>query len=153
MPDLISVVGTLTPPKLPSSSSFFGDGSATLQARLRVGEPFPGQPGYVWTVEGEKGELRLEAAAGPAMIAVGGGNNNEGPMAVKLWLHDFATNEVTEVPWHWQDWQSTLESVGSRNIGAVYEAYAEGREADYATFADAQARHEQLDGWLDGFSG
>ncbi|CAK7199814.1 hypothetical protein SEUCBS139899_002500 [Sporothrix eucalyptigena] len=148
VPDLISVLGTLKPRK-GDGEQYFSDGSATLQVRLRRGEPFPGDNSLVFSVTGEKGELRLTSQAVMFIQAAGGGNNNEGSTAVKISLHDFATNKVTDVPWSWPDWQNDQEKVPSRNIGALYEAYAENREADYATFADAVVRHEQIENWLD----
>ncbi|KAL1900490.1 hypothetical protein Sste5346_002211 [Sporothrix stenoceras] len=150
VPDLITVLGKLTP-KQGSGKEYFSDGTATFQIRFVRGEPFPGEPGYVLTVAGEKGELRLVSPGGPSIQAFGGGGNNEGPTSIKLSVHDYESGKVEEVPWQWQDWQSTLEPVPARNIGQLYEAYAAGREADYATFADAQARHEQIEGWLNEF--
>lgn len=151
VPDLITVLGKLAPKRGVSGSEYFSDGTATFQIRFVRGEPFPGEPGYVWTVAGEKGELRLVSYGGPSIQAFGGGGNNEGPTAITLSLYDYASGKVEAVPWQWQDWQTTLEPVPARNIGGVYEAYAEGRESDYASFADAQERHEQLEGWLNEF--
>ncbi|CAK7269631.1 hypothetical protein SEPCBS57363_003699 [Sporothrix epigloea] len=148
VPDLITVLGKLAP-RTGAGSEYFSDGSASFEVRFRRGGAFPGEPAYVWTILGEKGELRLVSAAGPSIQAFGGGSENTGPKAITLSLHVFETDKVTEVPWHWQDWQSAQEAVPARNIGALYEAYAEGREADYATFSDAVTRHEQLEQWLD----
>ncbi|OAA63390.1 oxidoreductase family protein [Niveomyces insectorum RCEF 264] len=149
VPDLITVVSRLTPAASPPSVPL-RDGGATLQARFRRGAPFPGETAYTWSIYGDKAELRLAAAGGPGIQAYGGGTP-DGPDAITLTLHDHVTGDVTTVPWHWADWQKYLDSVPSRNIGALYEAYAEGREADYVTFADALARHEQLEAWLQAF--
>ncbi|CAK7270020.1 hypothetical protein SEPCBS119000_003870 [Sporothrix epigloea] len=148
VPDLISVLGKLAP-RTGQGSEYFSDGTASFEVRFRRGEAFPGEPAYVWTVLGEKGEVRLVSAAGPSIQAFGGGDGNTGPKAITVSLHDFETGKVTEVPWQWQDWQSVQDAVPARNIGALYEAYADGREAEYATFDDAVARHEQLESWLD----
>ncbi|CAK7213960.1 hypothetical protein SCUCBS95973_001978 [Sporothrix curviconia] len=148
VPDLITVLGRLAP-RTGAGAEYFSDGSASFQVRFQRGGVFPGEPAYVLTVTGDKGELRLVSAAGPSIQAFGGGDNNTGPLAITLSLHDYATDKVTEVPWQWQDWQNTQDPVPARNIGALYEAYAEGREADYATFADAVVRHAQLERWLD----
>ncbi|EPE05174.1 oxidoreductase family protein [Ophiostoma piceae UAMH 11346] len=157
VPDLIAVLGRLSPLAVPGAKapSPYLDGSATLSVRLRRGEPFLGQPAYVWTINGEKGEIRLVAESGPSTQAFGGGNNNTGPSAINVEVHDFETNKVTTVPWEWQDWQSALTSVPARNIGSVYEALLAHGDADpaheHATFADALARQEQLESYLKDF--
>ncbi|ERS98899.1 hypothetical protein HMPREF1624_04091 [Sporothrix schenckii ATCC 58251] len=151
VPDLVTVVGTLDKKDgKGAETDNFSDGTATLLVRLARGEPFPGEPAYIWSIVGDKAELRLVSANNLAIQALGD-NKSESPLAVKLSLYDYATGEVTDVPWQWQDWQNALEPLPARSIGALYEAYADGREADYATFADAQARHVQFDGWLDEF--
>ena len=156
-PDLVAVLGRLLPLAVPGATapSPYLDGAATLSVRLRRGSPYPGQPAYVWTINGEKGEIRLVAASGPSTQAFAGGDNNTGPSAIDIEVHDFATDKVTTVPWAWQDWQSALASVPARNIGSVYEALLAHGDADpdheHATFADALARQEQLESFLKDF--
>ncbi|CAK7210290.1 hypothetical protein SBRCBS47491_000726 [Sporothrix bragantina] len=149
VPDLITIMGRLAPRPGVTGSENFSDGSASFQIRLRLGPAFPGEPAYVWKIAGEKGELRLVSPSGPYIQAFAGGGDNTGATAITLSLHDYETNKVTEVPWQWQGWQNQQAAVPARNIGALYEAYAEGREADYASFADAVARHEQLEHWIE----
>ncbi|SPO01774.1 related to transcription co-repressor GAL80 [Cephalotrichum gorgonifer] len=131
VPDLIVVSGAL-----PGTSRVVE--GATLSIRFRRGAAFKDEPGLVWTIEGEKGELRLVAPSGPAVQAV-----FSKPISIEV--HDYATDEVAPIEWAWYDWQEELP-IASRNIGALYEAFAEG--GGYATFQDALERHEQIDNLL-----
>ena len=139
VPDLIIATGSLT------GSSFVAEG-ATFLARFRRGQPFKGEPAYVWTVNGEKGELRLVAPGGPSLQA--GGYN--APVTIEV--HDFATDEVTPIEWEWPEWELEFQ-VPARSIAALYEAFAEGDDTKYPTFDDALRLHEQLEGLLRGFVG
>lgn len=65
-------------------------------------------------------------------------------------LHDLTTGEAKPIEWQWQEWQTEFPGP-VRNIGALYEAFAEGDESKYATFEDAFIRHEQLDSMLKRF--
>ena len=132
VPDLVVLSGALPGNSLVSKG-------ANLTLRFRRGEPFKSEPGLVWTIEGDKGELRLVAPGGPAINAM----SYDPP--VTLEIHDYATDEVTPVEWSWYDWQAELP-VASRNIAALYEVFAEGGK--YPTFQDALERHEQVDGIL-----
>lgn len=132
VPDLVVVSGAL--PGSPQVSE-----GANLTLRFRRGEPFKGEPGLVWTIEGDKGELRLIAPSGPAINAMAYGQ----PVTIEV--HDYDTDEVSPVEWSWYDWQEELP-IASRNIGALYEVFAEG--GAYPTFQDALRRHEQIDGFL-----
>lgn len=126
VPDIIYVSGALR------GSPIVSDG-ATLAIRYRRGVPFKGEPDLVWTIDGEKGELRLISPSGSAIQAL------SEPGAIEI--HDYATDEVATIEWSWHDWQEELPVPG-RNIGALYEALAGGQ--DYPTFHDAVERHEQI---------
>lgn len=118
---------------------------ATLAVTFRRGQPFPGDPALVWTVYGEKGEIRLVAPGGTALPADGYSE------PVTIDVHDFASGEVKRVGWEWAPWQEELPVV-ARSIAALYEAYAEGDESRYPSFGDALVRHEQLQQILSGWS-
>lgn len=133
VPDLVVISGAL--PGSPHVSR-----GANLTLRFRRGEPFKSEPGLVWTIEGDKGELRLIAPSGPAINAMAYAE----PVTIEV--HDYATNEVKPVEWSWYDWQEELP-IASRNIGALYEVFADGGE--YPTFQDAVKRHEQIEQFLD----
>lgn len=139
VPDLIFVAGTLP------ESSFVKKG-ATLSGRFRKGSAFKGAPAFVWTVNGEKGEVRLVSPLGPSLQA--GGYDPNHPVTIEV--HDFEKDEVVPIEWQWPDYQAELP-VPARGIAALYEAFAAGEEAKYARFEDALRRHEQLEKWLGNF--
>ena len=129
VPDLIIVVGSLP-------GSPFVQPGAVHSTRFRRGQPFPGEPGLVWTVTGDKGELRVTSQATSVWSAAD-------PTGVTIEVHDFAADDVKRVEWAWEDWQAELR-VPARTVGSLYEAFFEGDESKYPTFEDARFRHEQL---------
>ncbi|KPM41812.1 hypothetical protein AK830_g4754 [Neonectria ditissima] len=135
VPDLVFSAGTL------AASSTAQDGASVL-LRFRRGQPFRGDPALVWTINGEKGEIRLVAQDGTALHA----NAYSGPVTIEV--DDFETNQVEAVEWEWEGWQEELPLV-SRSVAAVYDAFAEGGNNSIASFGDALVRHKQLTGLLD----
>lgn len=90
----------------------------------------------VWTINGEKGEIRLTASDGPSLQVTGKEN------APVVEVHDFQANTVQPLEY---DTDRRLDiKLPARNIGAVYEAFAAGDETKYATFEHAAKRHSQL---------
>jgi len=141
VPDLIYVTGTL-----PESATV--QKGATLHFRLRRGQPYPGEPAFVWTIHGEKGEIRILSQK-TTFIQVG----SDDPAILEV--HDFETDKVEKIDWSYEDWQRELP-IPARNVGALYEAFAaaqEGGEVPYATFEDALQRHKQLDELIAEFEG
>lgn len=140
VPDLIFVSGKW-------DESSITQKNATLHYRHRRGQPFPGEPALVWTINGEKGEIRI-ISQNTTFITLGDDS------ARVIEIHDFETDKIEKVEWDWEDWQKELP-VPARGIAALYEAYAEanrnGTEEEYRTFEDAVRRHEQLDGLLAGW--
>ncbi|OIW25430.1 NAD(P)-binding protein [Coniochaeta ligniaria NRRL 30616] len=138
VPDLITVTATL-------------DGSPTVQtgasllARFRRGQPFPGELPLWLTINGEKGEIRLTNSAGTSL------HSSADTEALKVELHDFETDKVERVEWDWSEWQKDLP-VWARSIGSLFEEFAKGSEGDYPTFEDALALHEQLESLIASFS-
>lgn len=98
---------------------------------LRGGKPFKGTPGLVWTIYGEKGEIRV-TSSGPFLQI--------GYPDLAVSIHDFAKDEVTEV-----EIPEDLEALPlpARNIARVYELQAEG--VVNCSFEDAVERHAFLD--------
>ncbi|GKT40363.1 dehydrogenase aclE [Colletotrichum spaethianum] len=129
VPDLVTATATL--------SSDFAVPDATLLLRFRRGQPFPGEPQLEWTINGEKGEIRLTSQDSAALQAFADGDG------VRIQVHDFESDKVERVAWQWADWQNELP-VPARCIGAGYEAFAEGEGAEVPSFDDAVKRHEQL---------
>lgn len=147
VPDLVFFTAGLSPPSSTSPSSSgtvpIAPGASIL-VRHRRGQPFPSHPALEWTINGEKGELRLVSQNSTTIHAAAYAS---GP--VRLELHDHAADTVEEVPWEWADWQEEL-GYAARSIGAVYEEFAKGEGVGaYAGFGDALRRHEQLEGMLD----
>lgn len=142
VPDLILIAGTL--PESPMVQK-----GASLHFRFRRGQPFPGEPILSWSINGEKGEIRVVSRAA-AFLNIG---VDSPPITTEL--YDFETEKVTDLKWEWADWQKDLPTP-ARNIGGLYEAFAaahqrKGGEVGYPTFGDALARHKQLEelilGW------
>ncbi|KAJ7443158.1 hypothetical protein FB451DRAFT_1568762 [Mycena latifolia] len=136
VPDLIIVTS-------PLQESAIAQKEATLLVRFRRGQPSFDEAPLVWSIIGERGEIRLINPGGTALHASGHGTS------VRLEVRDFATNTVEQIDWQWEAWQEELPAL-ARSVGALYEAFAEGK--DYPTFEDALRRHEQLDGMLAAWS-
>ncbi|KAH8884290.1 NAD(P)-binding protein [Thozetella sp. PMI_491] len=130
IPDLLFVTGSL-----PASSHVAPN--ATLHIRFRRGQAFKGEPAMVWTINGEKGEIRI-TASGPSGPAV-----QTGLSEVMIEIHDFEKDEVEKIDWDWGTWADLPAT--ARNIGALYEAYAAGDESKYATFEHALRRQRTID--------
>ncbi|KEY70384.1 hypothetical protein S7711_09358 [Stachybotrys chartarum IBT 7711] len=138
VPDLVIVTGKL-------AASPIAQQGATLSIRFRRGQSFPDEAPLVWTISGEKGEIRFTSPGGTALQATAYAK----PVVVEV--HDFATDAVEQViEWDWAEWQKDLPMV-ARNVGSLYEAFAEGDTSRYPTFEDALKRHEQLDTILAGW--
>jgi predicted dehydrogenase len=138
MPDLISVAGKW-------DESALTQKNATLHFRLRRGQPFPGEPVLEWTIQGEKGEIRIISPES-AFLQV-----SDATVPRVIEIHDFASNEVSKVEWKWEGWQEDLPPP-ARGIGALYESLAEvkttGAKEKYLTFDAAVKRHELLENLL-----
>lgn len=131
VPDLVFTTARLSNP--------LAQKNASVLYRFRQGQPFPGEPALSWTINGEKGEIRLIAQDGTTLHAMA----YTGPVTVEL--HDFATDKVNKVEWAWEDWQEDLPFI-ARSVAQLYENYAAGNKVP--TFQDALKRHEQLEDML-----
>lgn len=132
VPDLIVLTSSLLQSKTVEKD-------ASILFRFRRGQPFSGEPALVWTINGEKGEIRLVAQVGTTLHA----SAYSGP--VTIGVHDFETDTVEEVEWSWEDWQAELPML-ARSIGKVYDIFA--AEGTVPTFENALQRHQQLEGLL-----
>ncbi|KAL1836800.1 hypothetical protein VTJ49DRAFT_4642 [Mycothermus thermophilus] len=135
VPDLIQLSGRW-------NESNITQKNATLHYRYRRGQPFPGEPAFEWTINGEKGELRI-ISQNNTHIQVGDSSTSR-----VIEIHDFEADDVEKIEWGWEDWQQDLP-FPARGIGKLYDAFAEakrtGEEGHYATFKHAAKRHEQLE--------
>lgn len=91
---------------------------APLAVTVRNGPPFRGQPAFVWTLNGEKGEIQIVSESGPYFFS--GLSYDVRP---RILVHDYATDESAEVHWNWDDWQEEI-GLKARVTGEVYERYA-----------------------------
>lgn len=131
VPDLIVLSASL--PESPTVQD-----KASILFRCRRGQAFKGEAPMVWTVSGEKGELRLVAWGGPAINAL----SYSAPLTIEV--HDFATDEVENIEWSFDSWQNELP-VFARNVAKMYDNFADGKSADVPTIEDALKRHQQLE--------
>ncbi|KAI1362969.1 oxidoreductase family protein [Xylaria arbuscula] len=122
--------------------------NATLSVTFRSGQEFKGTPGFVWTINGEKGEIMVTANG--AYIHA---DSYRDP--VDITLHDHATDEVVPIEWDWEEWQKELPR-RSRIVAELYERFAhwweggapEGElpwEKEWPRLHDAVTRMKQFD--------
>ncbi|KAL7939285.1 hypothetical protein V8C35DRAFT_286226 [Trichoderma chlorosporum] len=130
VPDLIIINGTL------AASQIAAEGANVL-FRYRRGQQFPGEPALLWTINGEKGEIRLQAFGGSSLHA----SSYNAPVTIEV--HDFASDQVQKVDWSWQSWQEDLALVG-RSVGVLYDKFADGVVEGAPSFETALVRHEQI---------
>jgi predicted dehydrogenase len=116
-PDLIMLQGKL------ASGAF-------ISYYLRGGAPVPDTPGLVWSVYGEKGEIRL---------TTNGSNLHIGAPSDAIVVHDQHTNTVESVPLDTDKWDEL--PFPARNVARVYEAFAEDK-GGYGTWDDSIERHK-----------
>ncbi|KAM3540959.1 hypothetical protein MY1884_009759 [Beauveria asiatica] len=86
VPDLILVHGTLHGTETTQQG-------ATVSLRFRAGEPFQGDDAFVWTINGEKGEIRLTSVHGPTFHTAADNKT------VTLEVHDFESDQVQTIKW------------------------------------------------------
>lgn len=129
VPDFIVATGSL------AATSDKIQQDARVLYRFRRGQPFVGEPPLVWTISGEKGEIRLQALGGTTLHA----SAYSQPVTVEI---DDFSGKVEQVAWEWADWQEELP-INARSVGLLYERFAEGGAVP--SFEDALVRHEQLD--------
>ncbi|KAI1812771.1 NAD(P)-binding protein [Poronia punctata] len=110
VPDFLAVHGKLAK----GTADIVED--ATLSFTFRSGQQFKGTPGFIWTINGEKGEIMVTANG-----AYLHSDSYKDPIEIKL--HDHVTDEVVDMEWDWQDWQKELP-YRSRIVAELYERYA-----------------------------
>lgn len=128
VPDLVFLTGKLA-----------AHDDASVLFQFRLGPPFKGGAGHVWSIYGEKGEIRLTSWKGSLNFA---SDNKEATIEV----HDFASDQVKQVDWKWEDWQEELPTL-ARGIGKIYQEFALNHSVP--TFAQALKRQQQIQGILD----
>ncbi|KAH8759925.1 hypothetical protein F5883DRAFT_681614 [Diaporthe sp. PMI_573] len=101
---------------------------ATSYFRLRRGQSFLGGDPLVWTINGEKGDIRPSSPGGTALQAAAYSK----PVAIEL--HDHEMDKLQQIEWDWSEWQKGISIIG-RNTGTLYENYVNGDA--YPTFEDS----------------
>ncbi|KAI8963133.1 NAD(P)-binding protein [Daldinia sp. FL1419] len=142
VPDLLAVHGVLAKGKGGITKD------ATLSFTYRSGQQFKGTPGFIWTINGEAGEIMVTANG-----AYVHSDSYREPIEIKI--HDHASDEVVNVEWDWEDWQKELP-YRSRIVAELYERYAHwwnngkpagdlSEEQDWPRLHDAVARMKEID--------
>ncbi|CAK5273694.1 unnamed protein product [Mycena citricolor] len=137
VPDLFIVTARLT-----ESPTVVRD--ASLLFRFRRSPPFPGEPALVWSIAGEKGEIRVTNQAFSMLHMVSAG--------IVVEVHDFETDKVEKVEFDLEEsWPGDATApLPSKIVALLYDRFA--TEGQYPTWEDAVKRHEQMDdfaaGWV-----
>ncbi|CAK5273677.1 unnamed protein product [Mycena citricolor] len=136
VPDLYIVTARLT-----ESPTVVRD--ASLLFRFRRSPPFPGEPALVWSITGEKGEIRVTNQALSVLHMVSAG--------IVVEMHDFETDKVEKVGFDLQEfWPGDATApMPSKIVGLLHDRFA--TEGQYPTWEDAVKRHGQIDDFVAGW--
>ncbi|OTB00184.1 hypothetical protein M426DRAFT_47889, partial [Hypoxylon sp. CI-4A] len=110
VPDFLAIHGKLAKGKAAIAED------ATLSFTYRSGHQFKGTPGFVWSINGEIGEIMVTANG-----AYVHSDSYREPIEIKI--HDHVSNEVVDVEWDWEEWQKELP-YRSRIVAILYERFA-----------------------------
>ncbi|KAI9044670.1 Gfo/Idh/MocA family protein [Aspergillus affinis] len=109
------------------------ESGAVFSATVRGGAPFKGSPGLVWSIYGEKGEIRI---LGPSAFI-------EVVSTTSIELHNFDTDVVEQIELKRGAFDEF--SPMTRNVARVYEAIAAGDKSRLCDFEGAVKRHEFIE--------
>ncbi|KAF1958127.1 NAD(P)-binding protein [Byssothecium circinans] len=131
VPDLLSLHGALASTR------------ATLSVTFRRAQPFPGTPSLVWTINCEKGEIRVVSPSTTTMETA----ENQEPVTIHA--HWFESDSVEEVKWKWSEEQEKLP-LAARSVMRTLFSFADGNaEGDgWVSLEDAAKRAELIEGFL-----
>ncbi|XP_014562073.1 hypothetical protein COCVIDRAFT_22042 [Bipolaris victoriae FI3] len=138
VPDLLSLHATLTPSAQTAPN-------ATLAFLFRNGPAFPSDPALTWSINCEKGEIKLVSPTSPFF------QFSDNDAAVKIQVHDFASGEVRDVGCEWSKEQMEVPIL-ARDVMGCLLAFVEGREEgdgwvgleDAARFAEVIGRFVEV---------
>lgn len=105
-----------------------------LSYHLRGGAPFADQPGVIWTIYGEKGEIKITNPMSLLDIV---------PAGINIQLQVFGKEGVEELKVPEDDMTSLKHP--SQNVGRIYEAFAKGEVGTYPDWKLAMKRHELME--------
>lgn len=118
---------------------------ASLVAYFARGQPYPGDPSLSWTLNCEKGTMRLISPSGIALHA----NAYESPVTISV--HEYLTDKVEQIEWSWSEAQLDVPIL-SRSVQTCLVSVAEKNQKGYVALEDAADRARQISKWLDSFS-
>lgn len=110
---------------------------AIFNYHLRGGPPFAGAEGLVWTIYGEKGEIRITSPASPIDISHDG---------VKIQLHVGGEEEARTLELEKDEMEALPDP--AQSVGRIYLAYLEGKEGGeggYPTWEMGFKVHELIE--------
>lgn len=116
MPDYLSFHARLAP-------SAHAVDDATLSFIFRRGQPFPGTPLVSWTLNFERGEIRVQSPASGFFDADPGDGEK-----VKFQVYYHEDGRVEDVEWGWSGEQAALP-LAARLVSSTLFAFADGRDA------------------------
>lgn len=137
--DVLSSSGQVTetilsdvPDHIIYSGKLSNSDSAPISIFLRRGAPFKDTPGFVWSILGETGEIRVVSNS-PALQAF--------ETSTQILVQSFESGDVQEVDL--EDGQSPFK-LPAKNIASLYEAFASGKKGTFPDFEDAVGLHQEL---------
>ena len=108
---------------------------AFVSTHFRGGYPYPGEPGLLWQIYGEKGEIRV--SCDDAFLQIG-------LYDPKISILDHATNKVEVLDLPADEMEEFPRE--NRNIARMYEAFAtQEKHENLVDFENAVVRHRFLD--------
>lgn len=134
VPDLISLHGTL-------AESTQTVPNATLAFNFRAGPAFRGTPMLTWSINCERGEIKVVSVTSPFFRL----RDGDGPVTVQV--HNFDSDEVRDVAWDWSAEQKEVPVI-ARDVMKSLLDFAEGKKegdgwvglkdaAEYASVIDS----------------
>ncbi|USP78990.1 gfo idh moca family protein [Curvularia clavata] len=114
VPDFISLHGALA--ESPQTAP-----NATLAFQFRAGPAFPGTPMLTWSINCERGEIKVLSVTSPFL------RFHEGDGPVTIQVHNFDSDEVKDVAWDWSEEQKQVPII-ARDIMKSLLDFAEGKK-------------------------
>ena len=133
---VIETVTPDTPDNIIYSGKISNSDGAPISVSLRRGAPFKDTPGFVWSILGETGEIRVETARASIQAY---------EMSTKVLVQNFESGDVQEVD---LDEKQSPFKLPAKNLATLYEAFASGKKGTYPEFGDAVERHKELEEML-----